>query len=318
LDGTHFVHFLAVGRKCFMQEVIFPNSKRINGIRKRVYECAASSFGYSADPSKVTIEYANETDNLHCTVLFKEEPQIRRFRSDIYEFCKAHLITDYDMKLIREIVISNVRELLPLESALYDAQDNSSFNEIRVAPSEASSSHVTAVSLESNPLIALQMLEAKSFGLLTSIELIRCHLISKAECNNNEDYKDLEQNENNWLYMSWPLRQRFYGLDTGVPTFAIRFDKVLGVDQVNSNRTKVSVIMEFQPGDKKTSRELMPALAHQSYDTAANEFTFHFSVTDPVLFEMCLNHKHHTNVSVWNGGSKLNEQNTQRRKIRKM
>ena len=163
-------------------------SRRINGIRKRVYECAVSSFGFSADSSRVTIWYADETDDLHCVVLFKEETQIRRFRDDIREQCRVRLITEYDLKPMKEVVVPIERVLLPLESTSYNPQDTSS-NEVYAAPSEVSSSWETAVSLTSNPLVELQMLDAKEFEFVTSVALIRCHLISKAECENNLDFK---------------------------------------------------------------------------------------------------------------------------------
>jgi hypothetical protein len=43
----------------------------------------------------------------------------------------------------------------------------------------------------------------------------------------------------------------------------------MGEDHV-SNRTKVSVVMEFWKGEKRTPAELMQALGHHGYDPASS------------------------------------------------
>jgi hypothetical protein len=217
------------------------------------------------------------------------------------------------MRNMGEVVVLKEKNMLPIESALYNAEDTSS-NEVHAAPSEFSSVCDTTVSLGSNPFVALQMVEARTYGFVSSIDLVRCHLISKVECANNKDFQQLDRDENNCLYMSWPMHQRFDGLYGGVPTIAIRFDKVLGHDHEN-NRTKVSIIMEFRKGDKKTPDDIKSALGHHSYDPVANEFTCHVSVTDPEIFKMCLSHKHAANVSIWNGGPNFNQQKAKRKKL---
>ena len=103
------------------------------------------------------------------------------------------------------------------------------------------------------------------------------------------------------------MHERSDGLHSGVPTIAIRFDKIIGPDPVY-NRTKVSVIMEFRKGDIKTPAEIMVSLKHDSCDNATNEYTFHLSDTNPAIFSMCLTHKYTANISIWNGGPNFNEQ----------
>ena len=59
-----------------------------------------------------------------------------------------------------EKIVSNERELLAIENLLYKPDDTSS-NEIRDAGSVASTAMETTVSLTSNPLLELQMIENK-------------------------------------------------------------------------------------------------------------------------------------------------------------
>eukprot|EP01036_Dinobryon_divergens_P029158 gene29158-38221_t len=275
-----------VGHIYYLQEVVIANAKHIHGIRKGVYECAASSFGFSADSNRVTIEYPEACDHLHCAVLFKNSQQIRMFRRDIQGLlCKASLVEEFDMKTMSEKIVLNERELLPIETFLYKS-DDASLNDIFDAFSVASTATtVTAVSLASNPLIQLQMIENKQYGFISRVDLIRCHLISKSECENEEGLCPLNKDENNCLYMSGPMYQRFDGLHSGVPTFAIRFGEIIGQDVgtvggCSYSRTKVSIVMEFRPGDKQTPSDIKEALQHHSYDPATNQFTFHVSVLD--------------------------------------
>lgn len=91
-----------------------------------------------------------------------------------------------------------------------------------------------------------------------------------------------------------------------------RFGEVLGPDNDN-NRSKVSVIMEFRNGDKKTLAEIMPSLRHYTNDNTFNEFTFHLSVIDHVLFKICMICD--SNVFIWKGAPNFNEQKFKRRKV---
>ena len=257
---------------------------------------------------------------MHCAVLFKDSQQIRMFRRDIQELCKARLVEEYDMKTASEQRVVNERELLAIETILFNSDDSSS-NEIRDAGSVASTAMGTTVSLTSNPLIGLQMIENKKWGFISHVDLYRCHLISKVECENEEGLRPLDKDENNFLYMSWPMHQRFDGLHNGVPTIAIRFEKIIGpdigtIDGRSYSRTKVSIVMEFRSGDKETPSDIKEALSHHSYDPATNQFTFHVSVLDPRVFEMCLNRKYLANVSIWGGGPNFNQQKAQRKKRR--
>ena len=258
---------------------------------------------------------------MHCAVLFKDSQQIRMFRRDIQGLCEASLIEkEYDMKTISEKVVFNERELLAIETMLYKSDDTSS-DEILDAGSVASTAMETTVSLTSNPLIELQMLEKKNWGFISNVDLVRCHLISKAECENEEGLRQFDRDENNCLYMSWPNHQRFDGLYGGVPTFAIRFGEIIEQDVgtvrgCSYSRTKVSIVMEFRAGDKQTPSDIKDALDHYSYNPETNQFTFHVSVLDSEKFQLCLNHKYHANVSIWQGGPNFNQQKAQRKKRR--
>ena len=143
-------------------------------------------------------------------------------------------------------------------------------------------------------------------------------MISKAEYENEEGLRPLDKDENNCLYMSWPMYQRFDGLYYGVPIIAIRFDKIIGqdvgtIEGRSYSRTKVSIVLKLKSGDKQTSSDIKEALSHHhSYDSSNNRFMFHVSVLDPNVFEICLNRKCHANISNWKGGPNFKQQKAQR------
>jgi hypothetical protein len=122
--------------------------------------------------------------------------------------------------------------------------------------------------------------------------------------------------------MSWPMRQRFDGLYSGIPTVAIRYGgfislETLTVAEKSYTRSKVSIILEFRRGDTSTPSAIKVALGDNEYDSVRNEFKLHVFVSDHEIFQLCLTRKYETNIAIWRGGPNFNEQKQERQRKRK-
>eukprot|EP01038_Epipyxis_sp_PR26KG_P016246 gene16246-22117_t len=184
-----------------LKKFFYLDRKDISGIRKGVYECAASCYAYSAEGEKITIEY-DQDSNLHCNILLLEIDQLRRFRRDIRDLCKSFLSDTAILKDPIEVISKDDHLLMMIEEFLYKVEDSSS-NDIKEINSVASSALETTVTLTSNPLVTLQMIENPTIKFITGVSLIRCHLISSQQCKENVELKMLDSDENNCIYMSW-------------------------------------------------------------------------------------------------------------------
>lgn len=284
-----------------------------------MFECASSNFGYSASSTDITIQYNG--DNLDCHVLFKSMDHVRRFRSDLRSLCQNCLIEKVYIYDIRQVDYGIEPNLLIIEVASYKPEDSSSNNP--GAMSVTSTAYETVATLTSKPLCALQMIENSEFGFISHVDLVRCHLISKQKCDANADLNEYNDDENNFLFMSWAMHQRFDGLYSGIPTIAIRYGELLekhegSIADHPFSRTKVSVVIEFRKGDKQTAADIKPILKEHLYDSAKNEFTLCVSVVDPDKFKICLDIKYLDNTTVWSGGPNFNDQKAERRKQKKI
>lgn len=284
-----------------------------------MYSCASNNNGFSASQNKVTIDYVGE--DLLCSVIFKDLNDCRRFRSDIEGMRTTKSIPDsgYQSSNIQKIEVQDEMSLIIIEIFLYNAETTSS-NEISTIKSSALESVIT---LTKNPLARLQMIENPDFKLLSGVDLVRCHLISREECSNDDEALQcsLDKDENNCLYMSWPLHQRFDGLYDGIPKMAIRFGEYVGhengeISGYTYSRHKVSIIIEFRKGDTQQAQEIKIALGNHSYNIERNEFTLHVFVPNQETFAMCLNRKYNNNISIWQGGPNFNQQKVDRKKKR--
>eukprot|EP01038_Epipyxis_sp_PR26KG_P014138 gene14138-18970_t len=301
----------------YKQTIMFNNSKRISGIRKAVFSCASFNNGFSARQDRTSIEY--EGEDLLCSVIFKDLNDCRRFRSDVERMRSAKNISDsnFQKNVIEKCEVVDENSLIIIEDSSYDAEATSS-NEIETI---YSSSYESVTTLTKNPLARLQMIENPDFKLLSGVDLVRCHLISREECLADERLLPFDKDENNCLYMSWVLHQRFDGLYDGIPKIAIRFGAFVGVENGDIcghaySRHKVSIVIEFRRNDTQEAQAIKVALGDHSYDTALNEFTLHVLVPDSEIFSMCLTRKYVANIAIWDGGLNFNQQKAYRKKKR--
>lgn len=291
-------------------------SNRVSGIRRKVFDCAGSNYGYSASGNEITISY--DGNELVCHILFASMEHIRSFRRDIQVLIKISMATQYDLQDIQSVTFNQKPNLRIIEDLAYVAEDSSS----NLLMSETTSV-VSFATLTVTPLVQLQMIENPENVVISNIDLVRCHLISKQKCDSDENLKAYDNDENNCFYMSWIMHQRFDGLYSGVPSIAIRFGEVLGI-HVGSiqgfafQRTKVSIVIEFLPGDDRTPQAILPLLKEHSYDYVRNEITLNVSVVDADKFRICLNIKYTENTAIWNGGPNFNQQSPIIRRKRKL
>jgi hypothetical protein len=226
------------------------------------------------------------------------------------------MLENVKLESIVEISYDTPQHFPIIEKLMYRGEDASSHD----VTSSVTSSHETVCSINSNPLCVLQMIEDSTIGFICDVDLVRCHLISSERITVDESLKDYETDENKFLYMSWPMHQRFDGIYDGIPKIAIRFESVVGPDigTLNGheyNRTKVSIVIECRHNDTRTAAAIQQFLKQHTTNNSKTQFIMFVSVLDPDKFKFCLETKYNETTAIWNGGPNLNEQKALRQSL---
>jgi serine/threonine protein kinase len=204
------------------------DSKSKSGWRARVFVLAAQCMAfYNVDMSQSVYYDGND---LIIKLLFDSSRDCRKFNEELHSL-------QYRFSLVMPLqIVEEMREVtvdykpLPLQSFHYDtAQYDSPFHSLGAsdyALRSVGGSHeeILSVCTVSDPHTRLQMIENPDHPFLRGLKMYRCHI--EAQASN----KKQKTNKNNILHMSWPMHQRFDGLNSVgdkhmVPSIAFKFIK---------------------------------------------------------------------------------------------
>lgn len=197
------------------------------GWRSRIFVLASSCMAFYHVDKDQSIYY--EGNDLVIKLLFESQRDCRQFHNDLFAL---HFRFSIVMPLS---VIEDMREIhvnykpSPVLANHYVTTDfdspNHSMNAADYAVnSTAGSTDNLSVCTLSDPYAKLHMIENPDHPFLRGLKMYRCHLESQAS------NKKQKLNQNNILYMSWPMHQRFDGLNLVgdkhlVPSVAFKFIK---------------------------------------------------------------------------------------------
>lgn len=285
--------------------------KKIEGARGSLYRFAEKHLAYYSLNHSKSFWYSG--NDLKIAVLFKDEASGQKFQT-----CLGQLYIDNpavkrgDIYVEKDLRIVNVDEHTLERVFLSDCDETviygSSLETLFHTQSTRSDSTVSDVTM-SDPLVQYQSIEKPQEFNLTSTRPYRCRLKPKAT------FKEVSNDPNNQLAVSWLFRQYLDGLHTedftgkeDVPQLAIYVsDSNCNKQTVVSDsgpfvkRTKVTLNLEFRsPNIASFMGQRLKDNSRKLSETQWETFVF---VTDPQVFHECLLWKYHdTKKKVERGG----------------
>lgn len=276
----------------------------MKGWRAAIYAITARSLGYYNIDKGNSLFY--DGDKLKLKILFKTVEHARLFiislqeRSIIFGLqSKVSMNPDFDVvTLTLEPPYVRAEDY---ESADFDSPDHSLFSPIR------SDDSASAYSI-SYPEQACLTIEDPNMPYIRGLKMYKCHLMSI------KNHPEEEHNDNNFLFLSWPLHQRFDGMVTmgrhEVPQIAIGYERVLAENEDVGKpgypvvRTKVEITIESY--DEQILSDVGATLKASSRREGTKLYTF-VHVADPVGFSICVLTRYHETKELWN---QINAQHT--------
>ena len=292
--------------KCFEVRAKYFGAKKKKVIRGTIYRCAQEHKAcYSLEHSK-SIYYDGSSNDLNIALLFRERSEADSFLVFLsHWYLNNPLIVQHgdvaveDKKVIY-VVESGLKEVLLSD---YDPTDSESpiqaLDELAAVPS--SESNVSALSKES-PLVQLQRIERPE--VFAYNRPIKCYIKPR------KDFKELINNENNLLAMSWNFHDYFDGVmtedrETGnidIPLIAIKppakrdfTDELVGDPPLKRKRVEVVVECRGEAVGEIIGKQLKMGtekLSGTQYKTALH-------VADPETFCDCLDWKYKNTRDIW-------------------
>lgn len=264
-------------------------SKRKSGTRNAVYSQAANHVAYYHISKKDSIYYDGQ--DLKICLLFDDKKSAHLFVNSLLEILKySYVQADY-AKQYDAILRDEAAELV-----FKDHYDPTEY-----ADSATGSTVVTELPAVVQTSLTdeqfLMTLEKRDHSDFRGLNAFRCHLIGQAVD------KTFAENENNVFFMSWPLHQRFDGLNSSplknVPSIAIRFHAPGAVESIyNFKRQKAVLIIEcvnvdaFQTVCERLKHPFTP-------NQAALEIETFVHPEDMAQFIECVTYKYEETKAIW-------------------
>ena len=259
-----------------------------------MYSVAADADAFYITSNEDSVMY--DGDDLRFQFVFQSSKDARHFERTIDEIYKS---VKESCKI--ETTLDECQLPTPLNLAVkardYNPTSSSSPNiSLHEAMSVSNSSVHSTSNLDSNPEIALLMIESPTFGFISQVPLCKCHLASVSS------YPRLKDDVNNWLYLSWPMHQRFDEMHNRVPSIAIQY--LSHEDDVTVNeqfvRSRVNLLIHFRPNDRETPTHILPSMKDGTqYDRTLNRFTSFVYVLDRDAFRNHLTIKYMETLAMW-------------------
>jgi hypothetical protein len=292
-SGAHLVPSTVI--TMYSAKIVLVGSKLVKGVRALVYQFASKTGGFYLGAREESIYYSG--NDLMVNVLYPSRKECLVFANEL----------DSNLRYYPLLKEENIRiddlfdEVHLTEQPMGIFMKHYNTNE---SDSEAYSIAITRMTHVTNKTLIdleteLLMIENPLHEDFIGLQCYRCHLMSQA------DFADMKDNANNILWMSWPLHQRFDGLNTvdvhRVPQIAISFvEKSDEPELFNEGleRYKVIVAVECPDDDILTvmRNRIKPGMTIIEEEKKILTFVY---VEDPNEFERCLTYKYSETKIIW-------------------
>jgi hypothetical protein len=266
------------------------------GWRAKIYAITARNLGYYNIDKGHSMFYDGET--LKLKILFKTVDQARMYGISLQEN-SVHFGLQYKVSIEQNFEVVTFPQEPPYvrvedyETNDFDSPDHSLNSPPR--SDDAVSTYST-----SYPESSILMIEDCSLPYIRGLKVYRCHIMSI------KNHPDEKHNENNVLFLSWPLHLRFDGMVTmgrhEVPQIAIGFSRVLvesedvGGEGYPLMRSKVEITIESP--DLQVLSDVERTLKPGSRREGAKLYTF-VHVQDHESFSICLMTRYEETLKLW-------------------
>lgn len=207
------MYHLSIGISIYTVSGIIRHCKSSKGYRSSIYNVSQECHAYYIVENGVqkSIYYPDGSQDLHIRLAFQQKTFAEDFQNKLLYFSQLHQHFRDKLTLVDHIssTIINASELDRMERVFYHhyiPADNNESPEISMNDVLGTAS-LSAVSVSTDPRLALQALESPSFLEAFGSKWYKCHLISQT----NSQFRD---DPDNVLYASWNFHQIFDGLNT--------------------------------------------------------------------------------------------------------